>query len=384
MLPTLAAKSRPGRPAAAHGAAPQVFWNFVLRAVQFRKRRLALAFAALAVSATLATALFSVYSDIERKMRVQFRGYGANIVIAPAGGAQTVPLAAVALAEQQGAVAAPFIYAVGRVAGEPVVVAGTDFRRAGPLTSYWRVDGARAAGPGECLVGNNVAVHFRLKVGQKLDLEGASCTIRGIVSSGGAEDAQVILPFEAAAHLSGLEAAASLVQVRADGERLASVQAALAQALPGADVRLLHAVAETEANVVLKIRSTLFMLTALILAITTLCVSSNFSALVLERSKEIGILKAIGAAERKIAALFLSESLILGIVSAVAGYAVGLLVAWWIGRQIFPESAAAGVGVNYGVFLPVTGVTLAMAAAATLAAAARIWRIRPAVILRGE
>jgi len=29
-------------------------------------------------------------------------------------------------------------------------------------------------------------------------------------------------------------------------------------------------------------------------------------------------------------------------------------------------------------------VTLAVAAAATLVAAARIWRIRPAVILRGE
>ncbi len=361
-----------------------MFWTFVLRAVQFRKRRLALAFAALAVSATLATALFSVYSDIERKMRVQFRGFGANIVIAPGGGAQAVPLAAVALAEQQGAVAAPFIYTVGRVEGQPVVVAGTDFRRAGPLTNYWRVDGARAAGPGECLVGANVAAHFRLKLGQKLELESAPCTICGIVSSGGAEDAQAIVPIETAARLAGLQDVASLVQVRADGERLASVQAALARQLPGTDVRLLHAVAETEANVVLKIRSTLFMLTALILAITTLCVSTNFSALVLERSKEIGILKAIGAAERKIAALFLSESLILGVASALAGYAVGLVVAWWIGRQIFPESAAAGVGVNYGVFLPVAGVTLAMATAATLAAAARIWRIRPAVILRGE
>jgi putative ABC transport system permease protein len=365
-----------------------MFWNFVLRAVQFRKRRLALAFAALAVSATLATALFSVYSDIERKMRVQFRGFGANIVIAPAGGEQTVPLAAVALAEKQGAVAAPFIYTVGHIDGEPVVVAGVDFRRAGPLTDYWRVDGARTAAPGECLVGANVAVHFRLKLGQKLQLEGAPCTIRGVVSSGGAEDAQAILPFETASQLAGLpggdKAAASLVQVRADGQRLAMVQAALAKQLPGADVRLLHAVAETEANVVLKIRSTLFLLTALILAITTLCVSTNFSALVLERSKEIGILKAIGAAEKKIAALFLSESLILGLASAAAGYAVGLLVAWWIGRQIFPESAAAGVGVNYGVFLPVAGVTLAMAAIGTLAGAARIRRIQPAVILRGE
>ena len=365
-----------------------MFRTFVIRAVQFRKRRLGLAFAALAVSATLATALFSVYSDIERKMRVQFRGFGANIVIAPAGGGQTVPLAAVALAERQGAVAAPFIYTVGRVKSEPVVVAGTDFRRAGPLTNYWRVEGARTAAPGECLVGSRVAAHFRLKLGQKLELEGAPCTIRGIVSSGGAEDAQVILPFDAAAQLAGLpegnKAAASLVQVRADGERLASVQAALAKQLPSADVRLLHAVAETEASVVLKLRSTLFLLTALIMAITTLCVSTNCSALVLERSKEIGILKAIGAAERKIAALFLSESLILGVASAAVGYGVGLLVAWWIGRQIFPESVAAGVGVNYGVFLPVAGVTLAMAAAATLAAAARIWRIKPAVILRGE
>jgi len=74
--------------------------------------------------------------------------------------------------------------------------------------------------------------------------------------------------------------------------------------------------------------------------------------------------------------------------SAVTGYGLGLLVAWGIGRQIFPGSAAAGipggVGVNYSVFLPVAGVTLAVAAGATLAAAARIWRIKTAVILRGE
>jgi len=254
-----------------------------------------------------------------------------------------------------------------------VVVAGIDFSRAGPLTNYWRVDGARTAGAGECLVGSTVAAHFRLKIGQRTELG----IVRGIVTTGAAEDSQVMVPF-------GLQEAASLVQVRADGARLTEVQAALARALPATDVRLLHAVAETEANVVLKIRSTLFLLTVLILAITTLCVTSNFSALVLERSKEIGILKAIGATEKKIAALFLSESLILGLASTTAGYGLGLLVAWWIGRQIFPESAAAGVGVNYGVFLPVAGVTLAVAAAATLAAAARIWRIKPAVILRGE
>jgi putative ABC transport system permease protein len=348
-----------------------MFLQFVLRAVQFRKRRLALAFSALAVAATLATALFSVYSDVERKMRVEFRSFGANLIIAPTGAARTVPLTAVTLAERQGAVAAPFLYTVGRLHGEPVVVAGVDFRRAAALIDYWRVEGARTAGPGECLVGRTVAAHFHLKPGQPSDLG----TVRGIVSTGGPEDAQVSVPFTGDA--------ASLIQVRADGSHLESIRAALARELPTADVRVLHAVAQTEANVILKIRSTLFLLTLLILAITTLCVSSNFSALVLERSQEIGILKAIGAAERKIAALLLSESLILGAASAATGYGLGLLVAWWIGRQIFPASSA-GVGVNYAVFLPVIAVTLAVATVATLAATARIWSIRPAVILRGE
>ncbi len=361
-----------------------MFWNFVLRAVRFRRRRLALTFAALAVAATLATAFLRVYSDIERKMRAQFRGYGANILIAPGGGTAIVPLRAVAEAGRQGAIAAPFVYTVGRIESEPVVVAGVDFRRASPLIEYWRVNGAHTAAGGECLAGASVAAHFHLKQGEKAEVEGAPCVIRGIVSTGGAEDAQVIVPFAVAEQLAGLRDAASVVQVRADGERLTDVQAALAKALPGSDVRLLHAVAETEANVALKIRSTLFLLTVLVLGITTLCVSSNFSALVLERGQEIGILKAIGAGERQIAALFLSESLVLGLVSATAGYGLGLAVAWWICRQIFPEAAVAGAGVDYRVFLPVAGVTLAVAGAATLAAAARIWRIKPAVILRGE
>ena len=55
-----------------------------------------------------------------------------------------------------------------------------------------------------------------------------------------------------------------------------------------------------------------------------------------------------------------------------------------IGVDGVSYETAGGVGVNYGVFLPVAGVTLAVAAGATLAAAARIWRIKTAVILRGE
>jgi len=362
-----------------------MFWRFVLAAVRYRRRRLLLAFTGLAVAATLATTLFSVYGDIERKMRREFRGYGANLVIAPAASAGAVPLKAVEEAERLGAVAAPFIYVIGRIGDERVVVAGVDFRRAAPLTSYWQVDGANAAGPGQCLAGSAVAAHFHVTVGQSLPLASGACLVRGIVSTGGAEDNRVMVPFERAAADAGFENSASVIEVRADGSRVNDVQSALARALPEADVRVLHAIAETEASVVLKVRSAVFVLALVIFGITTLCVTGNFSALVLERSREIGILKAIGAAETRIAALFLSESLVLGLVSTVAGYAAGLAVAYGIGRTIFADTPQLhAVGVNFAVFAPVMGVTLLVAAMATLFAASRIWRIEPAMILRGE
>jgi putative ABC transport system permease protein len=352
-----------------------MFLRFVTAALRFRRRRLLLAFSALAVAATLATALFSVYSDIERKMRVEFRAYGANLIIAPAGDDRIIPLSVFRQTDALGVTAAPFFYSVGKLQNEPIVIAQVDFRRAAPLIGYWQIPPNAIPTAGQCLIGATAAAHFHLAPGQVAPLATGPCAVRAIVSTGGAEDAQVMVPFASDV--------ASLIQVRADGSRLEQVRATLARTLPYADVRVLHAVAETEANVVLKVSASLFLLMLLILVITTLSVSSNFSALVIERGREIGVLKAIGARERKIAALFLSESLLLGAASTVTGYMAGLAVAWWIGRRIFPDSPAA-VGVNFGVFLPVAGVTLAVAAFATMAAASRIWRIRPAVILRGE
>ncbi|MEX2263152.1 MAG: FtsX-like permease family protein [Bryobacteraceae bacterium] len=359
-----------------------MFWRYIASALRFRRRRLLVAFCALAVAATLATVLFSVYSDIERKMRHEFRGYGANLIVAPADGATTVPLEGVAEAERLGLVSAPFLYTPGRVNGENVVLAGVDFQRSGPLTSYWRVAGERIADDGECLAGVRAAAHLRLEPGSRVEVEGSPCVVRGIVTSGGPEDSQILLPLRRLAESRGIQGAASVIQARGDGQRLEELRDDLARALPETEVRLLRAVAETEAAVALKVKRTLFLLAALILGITVLCVANNFTALVLERKREIGLLKAIGAGERRIAALFVCEALMLALASALAGYGVGLGAAWWIGRSVFGPVGA--VGVDFQALFPVALTTLAMAAIATSLPLARIWKIEAAAVLRGE
>lgn len=341
-----------------------MFLRFILRALEYRKQRLLLSFSALAIGAALATVLFGIYGTVERRMREEFRSYGANIAAVPESG-KTIPLEIVSAAEKLGATAAPFLI----TSSGSLVVAGFDPAKSVAMTSYWHVDGTR-----ECLAGENL----RLAIGAHTPL----CTITGIVRTGGAEDNELLVPFAAAANLAGIHDAASVIEIRAPGDQVESVRAALAKQFPAADVRTIRAVAGTESNVVLKIRASLFFLTIVILGITTLCVTSNFSEMVIERSKEIGILKALGGIERRIAALFVSESAALALAATLVGYAAGLLGAAAIGREVF--GGAFHVDVNWLVFAGVAGVMLAVAAIATGIAASRIWTIQPAIILRGE
>ncbi len=352
-----------------------MYWTFVRGAMRLRARRLLLAFSALAVAAALATALFSIYSDVERRVRSEFSSYGANLIIAsPAA----VPLSAVTLARNAGAVAAPFLFTTGTLSGQPVVLAGADLEAARELTRFWRIEGSRQG----CLAGVNLAQRFHLTLGTLAELREAPCRITGIVSTGAAEDNELVLPFDAVAKLTGITGSASMVQVRAPGERLEEIRAQLARAYPQTSVRIVQAVAETETSVVRKIRVVLFLLLALILVITTMSVTSNFSELVMERSREIGILKAIGAAERKIASLFVAETVLLALASALAGYVAGIVLAGYIGRQVF--AVPFSLHVQPFVLLLATAITLAVALSSTALAGVSIWRIQPARILRGE
>jgi putative ABC transport system permease protein len=344
-----------------------MFLKFIYRALQYRKQRLILAFAALAVAATLATVLFGIYGTVEARIRDEFRAYGANIIAVPATG-QTIPLTLAEAARKQGAEAAPFLITSTQLKGQPVAVAAFVPAATLPLTAYWHIQGTRDIHENECLAGELL----QLDIGTQTPVG----TVKGIVSTGAAEDNELLIPYDPAV------TTASFIEIRAPGQRIEAIRSALAHDFPEASLRTIQSVAETESTVVLKVRAALFLLTLLILAITTLCVASNFSEMVLERSKEIGILKALGGLEQGIAAFFLSESAALAILASAAGYIMGLFAAAAIGKEIFGGNFR--LESTWLVPVAVTAVMLLVAMLATAIATAKIWGIQPAIILRGE
>jgi putative ABC transport system permease protein len=359
-----------------------LFLKFILGALKYRRQRLFLAFSALAVAAALATVLFDVYGSVEQRLRNEFGAYGANILAVPLTG-NVLPLAIATEAKQLGADAAPFSVTSGRIGQNQITVLGFMPEATKPLTPYWHVEGTRELARGECLAGETLAARLQLKIGSPVPLDSGACTLKGIVSTGGAEDRELLvfgLPQRGQPSLNN--AVASFVEIRAPGDRRTFIRRALATQFPTADFREIRSVADTESTVVLRIRASVFLLTLLVLVITTLCVTGNFTEMVIERAKEIAILKSLGAAERRIAAFFISESAALAFVATIAGYIAGLLAAAALARNLF--GGAFHVQTDWLVFAGVALVMLAVAAISTGIAVSRIWTIQPAIILRGE
>ena len=79
---------------------------------------------------------------------------------------------------------------------------------------------------------------------------------------------------------------------------------------------------------------------------------------ILERRREIGIRLAVGAKKRDIAALFLTEAIMLSLVGGTAGVIIGILVAyiiawlwhWQFTFFILPPLLGFGVSVLVGIF----------------------------------
>ena len=222
-----------------------MFFRFLFRALIYRKQRLVLAFAALTVAAMLATVLFGIYGTVENRLRDEFKSYGANLIAVPSQG-NTVPLALANAAERAGADASPFLITATKLNGSELAIAGFLPSKASALTSYWHVQGTRALGPNDCLAGETIAQSLHLAIGAQLDLDKFPCTLRGIVSTGAAEDRELLVPFAAAARIAGIDGQASVIELRAPADRLDAIRTQLAKEFPSADIRTVRSVAGTE------------------------------------------------------------------------------------------------------------------------------------------
>src|SRR6202011_2197040 len=116
---------------------------------------------------------------------------------------------------------------------------------------------------------------------------------------------------------------------------VSSIAYTIKQVLPGADVRVIHRVADSEGNILTRVRSLLWLVTFVALLAGALAVGTSPAASIIERRSEIGLMKALGASSSLVGVLLAAEQMLLAFVGGGLGYTLGIFLARILGERIF-------------------------------------------------
>jgi putative ABC transport system permease protein len=372
-----------------------MFLRILWKLLGASRGRLAVALIALTSGAAVCSALLNVNLDAGRKLTQEFRTLGANVVIAPPAEGSDAALADAAVLDRiaelhlpQIAAMAPYLYVAANSGSQPVILAGTWFDQVARMNSWWKVEGALLSSRDDnqhCLVGVSAARQLGLVPGSMVQLRSGertiSLTVSGIVTTGAAEDNQILTSLDMAQTLAGIPGRVSLVQLSVSGtpQEIENVTRKLTEHLPGLDVRPVRQIAAAEGPILHRIQGLIFWTIALILILSMLGVLASMAALAMERRRDVGLMKALGGTVRQIMRLFLAEAGALGVLGGLLGFFVGVALARWIGERVFGVVITARFEV-----LPVTIVLTCGVALAGAFPLRLLGRVRPAEILRGE
>ena len=404
------------------GGSRRLGWRILGRSLSLKRPQVLVTLLSLTIGAAVATMLLNLYGDAQAKMTREFRAFGANLILSPSGMARESGNPAEVQdsldaslmnedvleeirrsgSEARRITAVGILHAVARArnatdrsalgdSGEPVIVVGTDFTLLHQLYPAWRLSPTAAVGGlSEAVIGEQVAEQLFLERGDDLELEigvgGASAQIRAktaaIVSTGGPEDGQVFLPLARLQEALEIDGGISLAELRVDGstQEIEAVAARIADAFPKLDVRPVREIVYSEGQVLNTVRWLLLTLTMIILAITALCLIATITAIVLERQREIGLMKALGASDRLLMGFFLAEVGVLASAGSLVGFGLGAILSRFLGVQLF----GIPLDLHWPALPWVTLTTVGVALVAAWSPVRVVRRIRPAIVLKGE
>jgi putative ABC transport system permease protein len=372
-------------------------WHVTIRGLLAHKLRLALTALAIVLGVTFISGTFILtdtlqntfnvlFGDIYQKIDFQVRGV-AQLGSGGSAVRNTIPESLLAtvrgvpgVAAAQGQVTgyAQFVAPDGRAiatGGAPTL--GISFDTDQQISSLHLIAGGPPVAPDDVVMDAGTAQKYGFTVGQRVRILSAlppqTYTITGIAQFGSANNlagatlAAFTLPTaQAVAQEAGrLD---DINVVAAPGASKPAVQQAIARALPpGAEVVTGRTVVDentSSVNQALSFFSTALLVFAFIsLFVGGFTIFNTFSIIVGQRTRELALLRIVGASRRQVFRSVLGEAAITGLVSSVIGLGLGVLAALGLqallrgfgitlppGSLVFaPRTVLVGLAVGVGV-----------------------------------
>ena len=417
-----------------------MFARLLYESFRRQKRRKLLAGVAITLGVAVATAMIAVATDIGDKINRELRSYGANLLVTPQEDSLDVEIGGINLKPPSDgnflneadlpkikgtfwrnnilgfAPMLPVKVSLG--SGQEATLVGTYFAKklmfgkdqftTGVRNTHpwWRVDGDWPADDSaDVLVGDQLARKLGEHAGDIIAIGGQTHRVAGVLSTGGGEDEQIVAPLHVAQQILGKPDAVRRVYVsaltkpedalaRRDPKSMSgeiwdrwycspyaqSIAYQLQEAIPHSHAEQIRQVAQNEGTVLSRIKGLMLLITLAALFASALAVSAAMATAIFERRREVGLMKALGAGNFAVAALFFAESTLLALLGGLVGFLTGSWLAHRIGRSIFDSQ----ITIQPVLFPVIMAIAVIVTFAGSAAAIRRAVQFDPVFALRGD
>ncbi|MGW8160662.1 MAG: ABC transporter permease [Desulfobulbales bacterium] len=336
--------------------------------------------------ATIVT-LLSITESMSRDIEDRLDQFGANIVMVPRsdnlnlsyggitmGGVnyQTVEFAEERIPEirtiefnKNLGLIAPKVLGAATVKGKDVLLMGVDFPTELQLKNWWQLEGTPPAGGNDLLVGSQTAATFKLAVGDQLAIGGRNFVVTAILKpTGAAEDGIIIGDLHSFQKILGKEGKISMVEIAAFCRDcpITEMVMQIGEKFPEAKVTALRQAVISKMQSIEMFKTFSYGIAVLVIFIGSLLVFVTMMGSVNERTREIGIFRAIGFRRGHVMQIILLEAMVVGLVGGILGYVGGNGIAWVALPLVIKKGTFAGFNYSLG------GVALLLSVALSLVA----------------
>lgn len=376
-------------------AKKKMYLKMVFSSLSRRKSRMLTALLAVAIGATILSGLVTIYYDIPRQLGKEFRSYGANMIIIPTDAQNKITEGQLAeirqvVPEKQLFGLSPYIYYNAQINTQPFIIAATDLEQSKKSYPYWLIHGRWPENPRETLIGLEIAKNIDAYEGDTIVITAKQpngeeivreFTVSGTVTTGGKEDELIFISLEdmkSIAVVVGYDVVECSIE--ADQEELERLVGKISEKDAALTPRMVRRVTQSQDIVLAKLQALVWIVTAVVLVIMMICVSTTMMAMITERRKEIGLKKALGASNKGVVLDFLGEGAMLGAFGGLLGSLLGYEFARQVSMSVFART------VNFmWILVPLTIlVSIAITVLACLIPVRKTIDIDPALVLRGE
>src|SRR6202158_6292708 len=344
----------------------QMFWGNLMA----RPLRSFLSVTAIAIQVVLVLMIVGLTSGVIAEWGRRVEGVGADILVQPPNSSIFFAFSSAVMQESLGEkieqLAGVDEVAPTLILSDPkslMIIYGIDYKRFNALSQGFIFRSGRAfEAPDEALADDIVAQTRHLKVGDTVTLINHPFKITGIVAHG--KGARFFIPLKAGQDIVGAENRVSMFFVRSKGDT-ETARTEILKIDPQNRVRSMSEyVSLMNSSNLPELKPFIRTMVALGIVISFLVVLLNMHTMVLERTREIGILKALGFSRFDVVRMLLGETFILTLMGTGLGIALTFLIQALLKQTnpgltilispawIFSATALAFVGAAMGAVYP--------------------------------